>query len=155
MMPQTVVKAGSLILGHLQGLVLLFIFKICLIFVYVYMSIYMNACGAWREHQMLWYWICRVLWVVCGCWMFGAGLLSSAEVTHALNADPSLQHPASSSCWELSLHSTDRRLLAMASSGRNVAKIVLTLDNLVSTRAVGRHKTFISPKFVKLLESIE
>lgn len=61
MMPQTVVKAGSLVLGHLQGLVLLFILKICLIFVYVYMSIYMHACGARREHQMLWYWIYRVL----------------------------------------------------------------------------------------------
>lgn len=43
----------------------------------------------------------------------------------------------------------------MVSSDRKMAKIVLALDSLVSTRDIGRHKISIPLKFVKLLESVE
>lgn len=77
MMPQTDVKAGSLILGHLQGLVLLFILKICFIFVYVYILFICMHVGPDESTRCsgTGFTGCYELYVDAGCWVLDSSPL--------------------------------------------------------------------------------
>lgn len=77
MMPQTVVKAGSLILGHLQGLVLLFILKFVLfLFMHICLFIYMHV-GPDESTRCsgTGFTGCYELYVDAGCWVLDSSPL--------------------------------------------------------------------------------